>query len=234
MEWVAERLQEAYKGLIDPSQIEPSTHCVNIHFKTSGIDVDVVPVLHEDDPDDRGYLVAKDTGDKLLTSVRLHLAFVRERKNICERDWAQMVRFIKWWVREQKLRTADTFRFKSFLTELTCAHLLDNNRMTFGDYPAALEDFFDYVVRTELRERIAFSDYYPISDLPDNRVGEIEIFDPVNPTNNVARGYEEADRQRIVDAASEALDAITEARFATTKAQAVECWQVVLGSRFRG
>src|SRR5436190_15199403 len=29
IEWVADRLREAYGGLIDPSQVEPATHCVN-------------------------------------------------------------------------------------------------------------------------------------------------------------------------------------------------------------
>ena len=235
IEWIAERLREAYGGLIDPSQIQPGTHCVHIQFKSSGTQIDVVPVLYEGDPDDRGYLVAKDTGDRLLTSVRLHLDFVRARKNSCPGDWAQVVRLVKWWVREQGMRAPDgVFRFKSFLVELVCAHLLDKNLIVFGDYVAALEGFFDYLVRTELTERIAFGDYYRSSTLPGTQVDEVEIFDPVNPNNNVARLYEITDRKRIVNAAEQALDAITEASFATTKAQAIECWQVVLGTKFRG
>lgn len=238
VEWIADRLREAYRGLLDPSQITPGTHCVNVHFKSSGTDVDVVPVLYEGDPDDRGYLIAKDAGDRtdwLLTSVRLHLDLVQARKKACPDDWAQVVRLVKWWVREQAMRTpGDKFRFKSFMIELLCAHLLDNSLIGFTDYVAAMDGFFHYIVRTELGERIAFDTYYPASDLPSDRVGEIEIFDPVNPVNNTARLYEAQDRDRIVDAAETALDAITEASYATTKDQAVKCWQVVLGSRFRG
>ncbi|MFY1685011.1 CBASS oligonucleotide cyclase [Micromonospora sp. WMMD730] len=233
LEWIAERLRAAYGALIDPSQIEVSTHCVNIHFKSSGIDIDVVPVLYEGDPGDRGYLLAKSTGDRLLTSVRLHLDFVADRKRTCPQDWVQVVRFVKWWIGEQKQRDGQ-FRFKSFMAELLCAHLLDTGAVTFTDYPAALEGFFDYIVRTGLAERIAFADYYRATELPSVRTDAIEIFDPVNPANNAARLYDEIDRKRIVDAAEESLDAITEARYATTKAQAVACWQVVLGSRFRG
>lgn len=239
VEWIAERLRAAYKGLLDPSQITPGTHCVNVHFKSSGTDVDVVPVLYEGDADARGYLIAKDAVDRtdwLLTSVRLHLDFVQARKNDCPDDWAQVVRLVKWWVREQVMSSppGNTFRFKSFMIELLCAHLLDTGRVDFTDYVTALEGVFDYIVRTELGERIAFDRYYPASDLPSARVGEIEIFDPVNPTNNTARLYEHRDRVRIVDAAETALDAITEANWAETKDQAVKCWQVVLGSRFRG
>lgn len=234
IDWIADRLRAAYGGLIDPSQIEPGTHCVNIRFKGSGTEVDVVPVLYDGDSDDRGYLVASD-GARLLTSVRLHLDFVRARKKSSEYHWAQVVRLIKWWVREQNVRDPDgAFRCKSFLVELLCAHLLDRGLIVFDEYVTALDGFFDYVVRTELNERVAFNDYCPFAELPRERIGEMEIFDPVNPRNNVARGYDAADRKRIVDAASEALDAITEARYATTKAQAVECWQVVLGDRFRG
>ncbi|MFC5828781.1 CBASS oligonucleotide cyclase [Nonomuraea insulae] len=238
VEWIAERLREAYKGLLDPSQITPGTHCVNVYFKSSGTNVDVVPVLYEGDPDDRGYLIAKEAVDRtdwLLTSVRLHLAFVQARKNACPEDWAQVVRLVKWWVREQNMSSqGDKFRFKSFMIELICAHLLDTGRVDFTDYVGALEGFFDYIVRTELRERIAFDAYYSALELPNERVGEIEIFDPVNPMNNTARLYEDSDRVRIVDAAEVALDAITEANFATTNDQAVKCWQVVLGSKFRG
>jgi tRNA nucleotidyltransferase (CCA-adding enzyme) len=237
--WTAERLREAYRGLLDPSQITPGTHCVNVHFKSTGTDVDVVPVLYEGDPGDRGYLIAKDAADRthwLLTSVRLHLDFVQVRKDACKDDWAQVVRLVKWWVREQRMSSGpgDEFRFKSFMVELLCAHLLDTSRVDFTDYVTALDGVFEYIVRTELRERIAFNTYYPASDLPAERVGEIEIFDPVNPKNNTARLYEERDRVRIVEAAEAALDAITEASYATTKEQAVKCWQVVLGNRFRG
>lgn len=235
IEWIADRLREAYKGLLDPSQIEPGTHCVNVQFKSSGTQVDVVPVLYEGDPDDRGYLIAKDSGDRLLTSVRLHLDFVRMHKNACPDDWAQVIRLVKWWIREQKMNDeTEQFRFKSFMAELICAHLLDKDLITFEDYPVALEGFFDYVVRTELTERIAFTEHYTASALPSTRINTIEIFDPVNADNNVARLYDTDDQKRIVLAAEKALDAITEAHYATTKAQAVECWQVVFGSRFQG
>jgi len=233
LEWMAARLREAYGALIDPSQIEVGVHCVTITFKGSGTKVDVVPVLYEGDANDCGYLIAKDTGDRLLTSVRLHLDFVRARKNACPNDWAQVVRFVKWWVREQQMLDGQ-FRFKSFMVELVCAHLLDQGLATFEDFTNALEGFFDYVVRTELTERIAFTDYYTESALPKTRIGTIEVFDPVCPDNNVARLYDSVDQKRIVQAAEAALDAITEARYAATKAQAIECWQVVLGSRFRG
>jgi hypothetical protein len=192
----------------------------------------VVPVLYEDDSDDCGYLVAKDTGERLLTSVRLHLRFVRARKNAHPDDYAQVVRFVKWWARQRKLADP-TFKCKSFMVELLVAYLTDQG-VDPTNYPLALEEIFGYIVKTGLAERIAFTDFYPASKLPSPTGAAIEIFDPVNPANNIASRYSTLERDRIVEAADEALGAITEARYATTKAQAVACWQVVLGPSFRG
>ena len=98
----------------------------------------------------------------------------------------------------------------------------------------ALEKVFAYIVKSRLKTRIAFTDYYPASKLPAPTGKAIEIFDPVNATNNVAAIYDDAHRQEIVSAAQDALEAITEARFATTRGRAIECWQDVLGPSFRG
>jgi hypothetical protein len=229
--WLVDRLRAAYKGLIDPEQVQPGPHCATITFKGTGTVVDVVPVLYEDAANDCGYLVSKDTGERLLTSISLHLDFVRSHKKRCPDDWAQVIRFVKWWAKQHK--DADpNFKFKSFIAELIAAHLLDTG-VAFDDHQGALDAFFEYVVRTELRDRIAFTDYIPASQIPTRGDTPIEILDPVNVHNNIARRYTAVDRKRIVTAAEAALDAITEARYATTKAQAVQCWQVVFGTSFR-
>jgi hypothetical protein len=230
--WMAERLREAYGKLINPDQIQPGTHCVTITFIGSGLSVDVVPMLYEGDPEDRGYLIAKDTGERLLTSVRLHLRFIRTRKHAHPNHYAQVVRFVKWWARQQKLADP-AFKCKSFMIELLVAHLADQD-LDLSSYPQALEEVFGYIVKTGLAERIAFTDFYPAAQLPPSTGAAIEIFDPVNPVNNIAYQYSTAERDRIVEAGDEALGGITEARYATTKAQAVACWQVVLGPSFRG
>ena len=102
------------------------------------------------------------------------------------------------------------------------------------DYPSALEDFFTYIVKSGLKERVFFTEHYAAASLPTSNTGVIEIFDPVNPDNNIAKNYGEADRQAIVKAAHEALDAIGEAKYVTTKTEAVECWQDILGRGFKG
>jgi hypothetical protein len=189
-----------------------------------------VPVLYEGEPDDRGYLVSKNTGERVLTSISLHLDFIRSRKKEYGPEFAQLIRISKWWKRMVTSANAD-FRFKSFMIELLWAHLADQG-LELSDYPTAMECFFTYVVRTELAEQVAFADYVGAKDIPARGAAAIEVLDPVNAYNNVAVRYDDGGRVRIVDAAQEALSALGEARFATTKGRALDCWQSVLGPSF--
>ena len=231
LEWLAQRLRDAYPQM-KPDQIKPNKHSVCIKYAVSGLSVDVVPVQYKGDPDDRGYLFAFDGGEPVLTSIPLHLAFIRRRKAQQKPHFAQVIRLVKWWVRLQKIND-DDFRLKSFMTEMIVSHLVDSG-VSMADYTVALEKVFGYIVKSRLKTRISFTDYYPASKLPGPTGKPMEIFDPVNETNNVAAVYDDTHRQKIVSAAQEALESISEARFATTRGRAIECWQDVLGPSFRG
>ncbi len=115
--------------------------------------------------------------------------------------------------------------------ELICAHLVAKG-IDPSDYQIALEAFFSYIVTTGLGERIFFTDYYKASALPAADGAAIEVFDPVNPTNNVAKQYSTTDRDAIVEAAHDALDALVEAHHATTQGRALDLWRIVLGPAF--
>ncbi len=231
LNWLAQRLRDAYPQM-KPDQIRANNHSVCIKFAVSGLSVDVVPVQYKGDPDDRGYLFAFDGGAPVLTSIPLHLAFIRKRKAQQKDHFAQVIRLVKWWVRLQKIKDEE-FRLKSFMTEMIISHLVDNG-VSMADYTVALEKVFAYIVKSRLKSRIYFTDYYPASKLPGPTGKAMEVFDPVNETNNVAAVYDESHRQKIVNAAQDALEAISEARFATTRGRAIECWQDVLGPSFRG
>jgi tRNA nucleotidyltransferase (CCA-adding enzyme) len=229
--WLADRLHEANPNM-NADQFVPQDHCVRVHFNGSGLDVDVVPVIYEGAANDCGYLVRKNSGERVMTSVTLHLKFLRDRKAKYGDDFKQLIRLIKWW-KKMELRNDTDFRFKSFMIELICAHLADT-RVGLGDYPEAMKAFFTYVVKSELRDRIVFTDNYAPAAVPSSTGAAIEVFDPVNAENNVAKNYCESDRKKIVEAAHRALDALGEAAFATTRGEAIECWQDVLGPSFKG
>jgi tRNA nucleotidyltransferase (CCA-adding enzyme) len=229
--WIAERLRKAYPQMA-PEQIQPATHCVRISFKGTGLDVDVSPVHYAGDPQWRGHLYNRETGKPLLTSIPMHLDFIRKRKKAQPDNFAQVVRLVKWWVKQRK-KNDSSFRLKSFISEMIVSHLADTG-VSMADYPAALEAFFKYLVKSQLKTRISFTDYYASSRLPAATGKPIEIFDPVNEVNNVSADYSLQDRQRIIDAAEESLERLAEARFATTRGRAIDCWQDILGSSFRG
>lgn len=228
LDYLAERLRKAFPNF-KPEQVKPQTYSVTVSFLGSGLDVDVVPILYSGDPQWYGNLVSQDDGSFLKTSIPLHLDFARKRKQAQEKHFAQVVRLVKFWARRMK-QERDGFRFKSFMIEMILAKLCDDG-VNFSDYPEALQSFFTYLVEFELRDRIVFGDYYPVTSVPASS-GRVQIIDPVNAVNNVARLYTEANANAIITAALEAGDAIDAALYAPTKQLTVGYWQKVFGTSF--
>lgn len=226
--WLAARLQSAY-SFLEPSQIVADDTCVRISYRGTGIDVELVPVLYDDDPDDYGDLILRGSGRRVRTSIPRHLAFIRRRKDRHPRHFAQLIRLLKFW-RKARLREG-ALPLSAFALELVVAHCVDRG-LDPSDYPAALEAIFAYIVKSGLLERISFSDNYPATALPRQRVGAIEIIDPVSAGNNVTEDCTEHDRQAVVEAAHDALDDITLARTASTKEDAIAYFRSLFGSEF--
>jgi hypothetical protein len=230
LEYLAERLRRAFPNF-KPDQVKAQTYSVTVSFRGSGLDVDVVPILYFGDPDWYGKLVSQEDGSLLATCIPRHLEFIRRRKDAQQNDFAQVARLIKFWAGKIK-RERDGFRFKSFMIELILAHLADQG-LDFSDYAEALQHFFTYVARGNLRERIVFGDYYR-PDVVGTIAEPVQIMDPVNAKNNVSRLYTTAQADAIVEAALEAGDAIDSALAAPTKQETVYYWQKVFGSSFSG
>ncbi|MDY8134686.1 CBASS oligonucleotide cyclase [Aquimarina sp. 2201CG5-10] len=228
LDYLAEKLRKAFPNF-SPEQVEPQTYSVKVSFRGTGLDVDVVPILYYNDPQWYGNLVSQDDGSFLKTSIPLHLEFIRARKSKNNTHFAQVIRLAKYWVRNLKNENTQ-FRFKSFMVELIFAKLADNGQ-NFSDYPEALQSFFTYVAKTDLREQISFDDYYPY-----NSIGSfsepVQIIDPVNEENNAAKLYTDSEADLIVDAAIDAGDAIDAALAATTKEKTIYYWKKVFGSSF--
>lgn len=229
LDYLAERLRKAFPNF-SPDQVQPQTYSVTVSFRGSGLDVDVVPILYDGDPQWYGNLVSQDDGSFLKTSIPLHLEFARKRKQAQEKHFAQVVRLAKFWARRMK-QERDGFRFKSFMIEMILAKLCDDG-LDFSDYPEALQHFFTYIARSDLRERIVFTDHYAVSAVPACS-DEVQVIDPVNADNNVARLYTAANADAIVEAALDAGDAIDAALAAPNKQLTVAYWQKVFGSSFQ-
>lgn len=229
IEYLADRLRNAFPNF-SPDQVKPQTYSVTVSFKGSGLDVDVVPILYDGDKDWYGNLVSQEDGSFLKTNIPYHLDFIRKRKGAQETHFAQVARLLKYWTRKLK-NEKEGFRFKSFMVELVLAHLADGGA-DLSDYPEALQHFFTYVAKSNFRELVVFSDYYPASSV--GRITEpVKIIDPVNAANNVSRLYTAQQADAIVEAALDAGEAIDAALTAPTKGETVRYWQRVFGSSFQ-
>lgn len=226
--WMAERLRSAFPNF-RPEQVTPKHYSVGVKFITTGNEVDIVPIFYRGDPDWRGDLVSQETGKTLMTSIPMHLEFIRKRKAANDQHFAQVVRLVKYWAKLRKLED-EGFRFKSFMVELIVAYLADRGT-ALHDYPEALQSVFTFLATDDFRTAIEFADYCPAGTCARTQ-DPMRIWDPVNAQNNVSDLYTTTNRDKIVDAALDAGDAIDAALRSRTKGETVRYWQKVFGPSF--
>ncbi|MCW3814456.1 CBASS oligonucleotide cyclase [Micromonospora sp. DR5-3] len=233
LNWLLERCKEVYGRTKVAEDFQVSDHAVGITMHGTKLKIDVVPVLYVGDADDKGYLVTRD-GTRVLTSVTQHLQFIRSRRQTAGAEYLELIRLLKAFIREAK-RNDEQLRCKSFLIELIVAHLWDHGwlgaPLAVNDYPRAFEQVLGYIVNTELRSPIIFTDFYDRSAIgPSNDA--MQVWDPVNPDNNIVSSYTEYHRARLVDVAKSAFEEINWAALAPTKGDAVAAWCNLLGPSF--
>jgi hypothetical protein len=228
IDWLAKKLETAFPNF-KPEQIKRKTYSVGVNFITTGNEVDIVPILYAGDPQWRGDLVSQDTGEKLMTSVPMHLEFIRKRKSANDRHFAQVVRFMKFWSQLRK-KQDENFRFKSFMIELIVAYLADRG-LALNDYPSAMGKVFAFIANDDFETAIAFADYYNPATCAATSA-PVRIWDPVNNKNNVSALYTQRNKEKIVEAALDAGDAIDSALRAISKGETVRYWQKIFGPTF--
>jgi tRNA nucleotidyltransferase (CCA-adding enzyme) len=228
LDYLAERLRKAFPNF-SPDQVKPQTYSVTVSFKGSGLDVDIVPVLYFDDPEWYGKLVSQHDGSFLETCIPRHLEFIQRRKFKNQVHFAQVIRLLKYWVKNQKQEN-QLFKFKSFMVELILAKLSDDG-VDFSDYPEAMQHFYTYLAKSNLKEIIIFNDYYSPSEAKGHNE-PVRIIDPVNSKNNASKLYTIQQAQTIIDAALNAGDAIDAALSATTKEKTIYYWKKIFGPSF--
>jgi tRNA nucleotidyltransferase (CCA-adding enzyme) len=233
LNWLLERCKEVYGKTKVAEDFQVSDHAVGIIMHGTKLKIDVVPVLYVGDADDKGYLVTRD-GTRVLTSVTQHLQFIRTRRNAAGAEYLELIRLLKAFIRDAK-RNDEQLRCKSFLIELIVAHLWDHGwlgaPLAVHDYPRAFEQVLGYIVNTELRTPISFTDFYDRSAIGSSS-DAVQVWDPVNPGNNIVSSYTEYHRARLVDIAKSAFEEVNWAALAPTKGDAVQAWRNLLGPSF--
>lgn len=206
------------------SDFKPSKKTVGIEFRTSGLKVDLVPVVPVKDPD--GFVWQPEVGGTgaFLTSPPGQLEFIRALK---ERDprYASVVRLMKRWRNVAELSD----ELSSFTIELIAAHVVERQGV-----PPRLEEgllrVLAYIAQSQLQSTISFRG--AIRSLP-SASGGVRIFDPTNNENNVTGRMSDADRKAVVARAIKALETLNYAQAIARTGDTLECWKDVFGPSFK-
>ena len=81
LNYLAERLRKAFPNF-SPDQVKPQPSSVTVSFRGTGLDVDVVPILYDGDPNWYGDLVSQEDGSFLKTNISLHLQFISKKSRL--------------------------------------------------------------------------------------------------------------------------------------------------------
>ena len=203
----------------DVGDFEIQRKATTVSFVGSGLSVDVVPVIQDEDRLDYGWQFDLEDGSTVQTCAPCQIQFVRDRKDK-DKHFRTLVRLAKKWRNHAELKS-----LKSFAIELILAYLLDQEGSE-GSIEQGFRRFLLYLAQSELKDVIQFPENSrPIGCFDD----PVVILDPVQSDNNVAARITESERQEIVKAASEAWET---AHFASVENDNA-VWKELFGPHFK-
>jgi hypothetical protein len=190
-----------------------------VSFVGTGISVDIVPVIEDDNRTGYGWQFDVHDGSRMQTCAPCQIQFVRTRKTQ-DKDFRTLVRMGKKW-----RNTAELKPLKSFAIELIMAYVLDKEG-NGGTIEQRFRRFLLYIAQSSLKEIISFPENtVPLGSFSD----PVIIVDPVYSFNNVAARITEAERQQIVAVAFEARETANLASADNDN----EVWKELFGPRFK-
>ncbi len=201
--------------------VQPYT--LGLVFHTSGLAVDLVPVVPIPDEPGYGWQPSSKGDDPVKTSVSGQVTFIEDTAKADPR-YRTLVRLAKKWRNQQEL---DALR--SFTIELILAWIQED-RGPADSLEEGIQRLFLYLHRSALQEPIGFED-----GAADAYGGSepVVILDPVNRDNNVARRITDAERLEIVEAAGQAWETLCFASTHKNRGDALELWKEVFGRSFK-
>ena len=203
----------------DVGDFEIQRKATTVSFVGSGLSVDVVPVIQDEDRPDYGWQFDLEDGSTVQTCAPCQIQFVRDRKDK-DKHFRTLVRLAKKWRNHAELKP-----LKSFTIELILAYVLDQEGSE-GSIEQRFRRFLLYMAQSGLKDVIQFPENTePIGCFDD----PVVILDPVQSDNNVAARITESERQQIVNAASEAWET---AHFASVENDNA-VWKELFGPHFK-
>lgn len=190
-----------------------------VTFVGTGLSVDIVPVIEDDNRPGYGWQFDIHDGSRIQTCAPCQVKFVRDRKNQ-DSDFRTLVRMAKKWRNQAEIKP-----LKSFAIELIMAHVLATQGNK-GSIEQRFRNFLLYIAQSGLKDEISF----PENSAPFTTFSDpVVILDPVYSLNNVTSRISEAERKEIVAAAEAAWET---ANFASAENDN-EVWKEIFGPRFK-
>jgi hypothetical protein len=218
LQLIKQLLEAAYPQKSTEDFDDSGGRIVEVAFRESGLEVDLVPIGSTDADANYGYQYSR-AGDRVKTSVKVHVDHYRDHAAL-DPFLAPTLRMAKRWRNWQELAG-----IQSFHLELLLSYLIDRD----GPAPSLEESFrrlFLFIIR-DLSGGIAFNGADP-SGFSD----PVVIVDPANNANNVAARIEDAECEALVDSARTAYETITWAEGLPGKGETVSAWKELLGEGF--
>lgn len=218
LQLIKQLLEAAYPQKSTEDFDDSGGRIVEVAFRESGLEVDLVPIASTDADANYGYQYSR-AGDRVKTSVKVHIDHYRDHAAL-DPFLAPTLRMAKRWRNWQELDG-----IQSFHLELLLSYLIDRD----SPAPSLEESFrrlFLFIIR-DLSGGVAFNGADP-SGFSD----PVVIVDPANDANNVAARIEDTEREALVDSARTAYETITWAEGLPGKGETVSAWKELLGEGF--
>ena len=190
-----------------------------ITFAGTGLSVDIVPVIKDEDQNDYGWQFDSQDGSRIHTCPPCQIRFVKGRKDK-DANFRTLVRLAKQW-----RNYCEVDHLKSFHIELIMAYLLDT-KGSGESIERRFCDFLLYIAQSGLEETISFPENKrPLGVFSD----PVVICDPFDSNNNVASRITDKERKEIVTAAKKAWET---AQFASVENDH-RVWKEIFGPHFK-
>lgn len=211
----------------DKKDFDENPKTANVIFKTSGLSVDIVPVIEITDKypnrkDLEGYVFQPDSKSFIwyITSIDKQLSFITDRK-IANSNYASIVRVLKKW------KSVKELSLSSFAIELIVAYL-DINKGVVSDISEGLLRAWTFLSQ-KTYPKIYF-DTLTIGKISSMDI--VQITDPTNKANNVTKYLSKSDWELVKKEADIALDTICLANEKIHEGDTLNLWKEIFGNEF--
>lgn len=228
-DYIVKYLKEIYpnKDINRDVDAQGNTKSIKIRFLSSGLEVDIVPVVPLTSPERYVWQPQRGGGGTYLTSIENHLDFSKNLRKI-NPNYTAIVRALKWWKNYKELNPVENEGgISSFSIELIVAYL-DLKKGVEDNIEEAIIRFFQFLSNSNFPD-IKFD--HAINNIPYYST-PIYIAEDTNNENNTAKKIDDSKWDEIFEEAEEAFETLNLAQSRNNQGDTVNEWKSVFGPTF--